>query len=338
MTVHDESGARLLQDLGVQRVVLARENTIDDIIGQCPPAPPLRATWRDAVHVIHARYGRTRGESFLPISELNRMRQAAVQDLLTRRSPDAASGAGARPAHDLAAAGVALRLRTPTIVRPEDRRALVKWVALDLPILSGHVGLAREWSAAGRDIAADYAVNCFNPHTAAELFARGVRRVTLSVELTAEELRNVVAPWSGAGFRVVIYGRPEGMTLEHCVLSAAFDHQPATCRDLCVQKHPVVALADPAGYTFPVATDTDCRNRLLHSRRIEASEFLPKLWKVGIRTFWLLFNVPGERIAALITSYYSALESLGAGELAGLDAPRAVVGREFTRGHFARAV
>src|SRR6185437_5915862 len=31
MTVHDESGAAVLQALGVKRVVLARENTIDDL-------------------------------------------------------------------------------------------------------------------------------------------------------------------------------------------------------------------------------------------------------------------------------------------------------------------
>ena len=31
LTIHDESGAALLRDLGLQRVVLARENTLDDI-------------------------------------------------------------------------------------------------------------------------------------------------------------------------------------------------------------------------------------------------------------------------------------------------------------------
>jgi putative protease len=31
MTVHDESGARVMRRLGVERVVLARENTIDDV-------------------------------------------------------------------------------------------------------------------------------------------------------------------------------------------------------------------------------------------------------------------------------------------------------------------
>ena len=72
----------------------------------------------------------------------------------------------------------------------------------------------------------------------------------------AYELAAVAAPWGGADFDVFAYGRPEGMTIEHCVLSAAFDRVPTTCRDLCVQKHTNVEITDPAGYTFPVATDS----------------------------------------------------------------------------------
>jgi putative protease len=209
---------------------------------------------------------------------------------------------------ELAARGVTLRLRTPTIVRPEDRPLLDKWLALDMPLLSGHVGLACELASSGRDVIADYAVNCFNQHTAAELFARGIRGITASVELTIDELRQLVAPWSGQGFEVVVYGRPEGMTIEHCVLSAAFDREPTTCRDLCVKKHPVVSLSDPAGYTFPVATDSDCRNRLLHSRPIEGSEFIPKLVDMGIRSYRAIFNVPGDKVAELVSAYREALD------------------------------
>jgi putative protease len=126
------------------------------------------------------------------------------------------------PQADLEARGVTLRLRTPTIVRPEERRSIQKWLDLGLPLLSGHLGLVAEFGRQGRDVVADYAVNCFNQHTAAELFRLGARRVTLSVELTVEEMRGVVEPWSGRAFDVFLYGRPEGMTLEHCVLSAAF--------------------------------------------------------------------------------------------------------------------
>jgi len=241
-------------------------------------------------------------------------------------------------ADELAARGITLRLRTPTIVRPEERRALEKWLALGLPMSSGHLGLVAELARAGRDVTADYAVNCFNQHTAAELFRLGARRIVLSIELTTAELAAVSAPWGGAGFDVLVYGRPEGMTIEHCVLSAAFDREPTTCRDLCVQKHPVVELTDPAGYTFGVATDSACRNRLLHSRPVEASEYLPRLWQAGIRGFRTVFNVPGDPVREIVAGYRSALEALTGGVAAPDAAVRALVGSRFTRGHFARAV
>lgn len=334
---------------------------------------------------------------FVPVSELNRLRQQAVDELIVRRdwveserlrvrqqavhdavvsvvasgsTPDrtrlvaevyriedarqAADGGATEVvfdpflrhpmppvsrvvalAEELRNRGVSLRLRTPSIVRPEDRASLDKWLSLDLPLLSGHAGLACELAGAGRDVVADYAVNCFNQHTAAELFARGIRGITASVELTVDELRQLVAPWSGAGFEVLVYGRPEGMTIEHCVLSAAFDREPTTCRDLCVKKHPVVSLSDPAGYIFPVATDSDCRNRLLHSRPIEGSEFIPRLAGMGIRSFRAVFNVPDEPISQLVAAYRTVIDNLAAVCVSG---PRSIVGQSFTRGHFVRAV
>ena len=241
-------------------------------------------------------------------------------------------------AEDLAAQGVVLRLRTPTIARPEERRTVQKWLDLGLPLLSGHLGLVAEHARAGRDVIADYAVNCFNQHTAAELFRLGARRITLSVELTTDELLAVAAPWEGDGFDVLLYGRPEGMTIEHCVLSAAFDRQPTTCRDLCVQKHTNVELTDPAGYRFPVATDSACRNRLLHSRPIEGGEFLPRLWRGGIRNYHLVFNVVGEPIAQVVSGYRAMLEQVAGGQRQVPNLARAAVLDAFTRGHFVRAV
>jgi putative protease len=234
--------------------------------------------------------------------------------------------------------GVTLRLRTPTIVRPEERKRVQKWLDLGLPLLSGHLGLVHELGAAGRDIVADYAVNVFNAHTAAEIFALGARRIVASVELTTDELAQLVAPWDGNGFDVFLSGRPEGMTIEHCVLSAAFDREPTTCRDLCVKSHTNVELTDPAGYTFPVATDSACRNRLLHSRPIDGSEFLPRLWRAGIRGFHVVFNVPGDDVRSIVAGYRTMLDALAAGERPDAAPLRELFHGEFTRGHFARAV
>jgi len=158
------------------------------------------------------------------------------------------------------------------------------------------------------------------------------------VELTADEIEELIAPWDGEGFEVFLYGRPEGMTIEHCVLSAAFDREPTTCRDLCVQKHPNVQLTDPTGYSFPVATDSACRNRLLHSRPIEGSEFLPRLWDAGVRSYRAVFNVAGDPVAEVMAGYRRTLDELAAGHTVDRSPVRDLVGSVFTRGHFARAV
>jgi putative protease len=241
-------------------------------------------------------------------------------------------------ATELSQRGVTLRLRTPTIVRPAERKHVEKWLALGTPLVSGHLGLVAELAGAGRDVVADYAVNVFNQHSAAEVFRLGARRIVLSVELTGAEMAQVATPWEGQGFEVFAYGRPEGMTIEHCVLSAAFDREVATCRDLCVQKHPHVELTDPAGYVFPVATDSACRNRLLHSRPVDGSAYLPELWNAGFRNFRLVFNVPGDPVARVTAAYRASLDALAEGRAPDPGAVRAVTGRAYTRGHFARAV
>jgi len=122
------------------------------------------------------------------------------------------------------------------------------------------------------------------------------------------------------------------------VLSAAFDREPTTCRDLCVKKHTNVTITDPAGYTFPVATDSACRNRLLHSRPIDGAEYLPRLWAAGLRGYHLVFNVPGDPVADVVSRYREALDALAAGNRPDARRVRELLGHEFTRGHFARAV
>ncbi len=129
------------------------------------------------------------------------------------------------------------------------------------------------------------------------------------------------------GSTCFLYGRPEGMTIEHCVLSAAFDREPTTCRDLCVAKHTNVELTDPTGYTFPVATDSACRNRLLHSRPVDGSRVSARgSGAAGIRGYQLVFNVPGEDDRRRSSRGYRAmLDALSAGHGAGhgADAPSA---------------
>ena len=329
--VRQQAVEQLQERLGWHRmhVVETRQSTIAQAIADVPrhcaattTVFALRAIVYDADHARNAADGGATEIVLDPFLRHPTPARARVMALQT----------------ELAERGVVLRLRTPTIVRPDERRKLQKWLELGLPMLTGHLGLVADLGDEGRDVIADYATNAFNQHTASLLFELGASRVCASIELTLDELCTVVAPWHGAGFDTLVYGRPEGMTIEHCVLSAAFDRVPGSCRDLCVQKHVNVSLTDPAGYDFAVATDSDCRNRLLHSRPIDGAEYLPSLWRHGMRGFHLLFNVPGDPVQQITRAYRDALDALAADRAPDLSVSRTLMAGAFTRGHFARAV
>ena len=86
-------------------------------------------------------------------------------------------------------------------------------------------------------------ISAYAPHpNAAMLFLDFM----LSKEGGQKVMRDVSGPWEGDGFEVVLYGRPEGMTIEHCVLSAAYERVATTCRGLrtgspCVRRPRTVA-------------------------------------------------------------------------------------------------
>jgi len=310
----------------------ARVSAIDFAMSDTGSAPSVASRPRDNAHL---------SAEVFTLDDARRAADAGADEIsldLFLRHPTPPVSRVEALAADLAARGTSFRIRTPTIIRPPERKVVDKWLLLGTPLVSGHLGLIAELGATGRDIVADYATNCFNQYTAAELFRLGARRIVLSIELTAGEMAQVAAPWKGDGFEVFVYGRPEGMTLEHCVLSAAFEREPATCRDLCVQDHPNTELTDPAGYVFPVATDSACRNRLLHSRPVDGAEYLSALWRHGFRHYRLVFNVPGDPVGEITTAYRRMLDTLSLSRAPDPSLTRAITGREYTRGHFARAV
>jgi putative protease len=71
---------------------------------------------------------------------------------------------------------------------------------------------------------------------------------------------------------------------------------------------------------------------------VDGSEYLPRLWRAGLRNYRLLFNVYGDDVAALTAAYRAALDELASGRRPEPAPIRALLGGAFTRGHFARAV
>ena len=135
-----------------------------------------------------------------------------------------------------------LRLRTPTIVRPEERRSLAEvarpWPSDSERDTSGSspklgAGRSRRRRGLRREL--------LQPAHRRRSCSDSVPRRIVAVGRADDRGARCRARHRGMGraSMLFVYGRPEGMTIEHCVLSAAFDREPTTCRDLCVQKHPV---------------------------------------------------------------------------------------------------
>jgi len=71
---------------------------------------------------------------------------------------------------------------------------------------------------------------------------------------------------------------------------------------------------------------------------VDGAEYLPALWRAGFRSYRLVFNVPGDPVAEVTLAYRALLDQAATGATPDLSSIRTVTGREYTRGHFARAV
>ena len=71
---------------------------------------------------------------------------------------------------------------------------------------------------------------------------------------------------------------------------------------------------------------------------MDGSEFLPGLWRAGLRDWRLVFNVPGDPVAEVVGCFRGAMAALREGRAPDVRVVRDILGGAFTRGHFARAV
>ena len=240
------------------------------------------------------------------------------------RHPVPAARKVASLAEELTARGVALRLRLPSIVRPEERDSLTKWLALDLPVLTGHAGYAVELAAAGRDVVADYAVNVFNQHTAAEFFRRGVRRLALSIELTTEEIarrRRAVEGRRLRGDRLRPARGDDDRALRALGrVRSRRDHLPRSLRAEASRRwSSPTRRATPSRWppTRSAATGCCIRGRWRRPSSCRSSG------GAGSASYRLLFNVPGDPVAEIVARWRVVARRARSGALAGA-APRSV--------------
>lgn len=127
------------------------------------------------------------------------------------------------------------------------------------------------------DIYADYTLNIFNSYSAQFLYDLGVKRITLSTELSLSQIRDIK---SRVPLESVIYGYIPLMITKNCLIKPAVG-----CKN-----HKGAVLTDRTGTKFKVMCTEDCKNEIYNSLPVMMSDKMTDIQKSGLNFGRLMFN------------------------------------------------
>ncbi|BAF60125.1 collagenase and related proteases [Pelotomaculum thermopropionicum SI] len=210
-------------------------------------------------------------------------------------------------------------------------------------VLAGNLGLIkRAREIAGKPVYADFPLNVFNFEAACFLAEAGVSRVTLSPELTMEQIKRMV-PFLPVPAEVIVHGELPLMVSEYCAVGSLLGGgRVEGCTGPCRSR--ACGLRDRKGVVFPVELDQDCRMHVFNSRDLCAIEEAGELAGAGIEALRIeARRNQAEYVRDTVRAYRLAIDALPEGlkedRLAELKEPLARYSPGgFTKGHYYRGV
>jgi putative protease len=163
---------------------------------------------------------------------------------------------------------------------------------------------------------ADFSLNVANPLTAAEFLQRGCERVTISYDLTVEQILPLATCGLGPWLEITLHQHMPMFHMEHCVFAAFMSNGKdyTDCGRPC-EKHRV-HLRDRVGQEHPLRADVGCRNTLFRQAAQTGASFYDELLAAGLRHFRVELL---EESAAETRKVLSSYRNLLAGRIAGSD-------------------
>lgn len=219
---------------------------------------------------------------------------------------------GLRPSVDrVKARGIAARVASPRIMKPEESRILHFLVSLGCPILVRPTGLLDALCAMEHPpLIGDFSLNAANPIAADLFLGMGVDRITPAHDLNAAQVAELARHTGGDRIEVVAYQHLPVFHTEHCVF-CRFLSTGTSFRDCgrpC-EKHRV-ALQDRSGRSHPVLADVGCRNTVFGAEAQEASAHFDSWLQAGIRHWRLEFvHETGEQVQRVYRAFEKTLRT-----------------------------
>ncbi|WP_027365537.1 DUF3656 domain-containing U32 family peptidase [Desulfotruncus alcoholivorax] len=189
----------------------------------------------------------------------------------------------------------------------------------------------------------DFYLNVFNSQSAKFLQDEGVFRVTLSPELTGQQIAGLISRVS-VETEVVVQGALPLMVSRYCAIGSLLGGKGSgkNCSAPC--RGTSFALRDRKGVVFPVETDANCLMHIYNSRELCLLDTLPYLVETGPAVLRVEARREDEQyIARTAGAYRRVLNSLRKKgdelpDLGGMVQELAARGPGYTRGHYYRGV
>lgn len=208
-----------------------------------------------------------------------------------------------RAVDQVKAAGLPVRIASPRILKPGEEKIAQFLVKQACPVLVRANGLL-EMLPAEAEWVGDFSLNAANRRSAQILLDLGLKRITPTHDLNAEQVRTLAQAVGPEALEVVIYQHLPVFHTEHCVfcrfLSTGTSYKD--CGRPC-EEHKV-ALQDQQGRQHPVIADVGCRNTVFGWEAQEASRHLSAWLQAGLHHFRLEFtHETGDQLIQIVSAF-----------------------------------
>jgi putative protease len=159
----------------------------------------------------------------------------------------------------------------------------------------------------------DFSLNVANPLGAEVLMREGLERLTVSYDLNAQQVLDLLRAASPDWFELTVHQHLPMFHMEHCVFAAFLSSgtDASNCGRPCDRHN--LKLRDRVGVEHPVKADVGCRNTVYHAKAQSGADYLKSFLEAGARVFRVeLLEEDAAKTRAIVQGYRDLLDGTAA--------------------------
>ncbi len=205
--------------------------------------------------------------------------------------------------------GTAVWVATLRIMKPKEA-GYFKFIMEARPdgVLVRNHGAARYFREKGLPMVADFSLNAANPESVKVLRGYGMRSVTVSYDLNAHQLADLLRSGCGPELELTLHQHIPMFHTEHCVFCTFLSQGRnfMDCGRPC--EHHRVRVMDRTYAMHYLRSDEGCRNTLYNGQAQSGARYVAGMRRMGLTRFRLeLLEESPEQTTSLISAYRSLM-------------------------------